>query len=61
MAGDWERARRVDEAIDCLEVAEAIAIGPLEAMQVVLARCRARGVENVTLEEVIRSWATIIG
>lgn len=38
-----------------------IAIGPLEAMQVILARCRARGVGDVTLEEVVRSWATIIG
>ncbi len=62
MPDTWERAHRIDEAVDCLEVSEAASLGPLEAMRVVLARCRAkRGASDVTLEEVVRSWTAIIG
>ena len=59
--GGWERGTLVDDAIDCFQVAEAASIGPLEAMRVVLARCRARGIPDVTLDEVVRSWAASIG
>lgn len=57
----WGRAVLVDEAVDHAAVAEAASQGTLEAMEVVLARCEAFGVGDVTLAEVVRSWATIMG
>ena len=57
----WQRLELIDEAVDDLSVLEAADKGPLAAMTVVLMRCKGLGVPDVTLGEVVRSWAATIG
>lgn len=52
----FERARRIDEAVDHLIVAEAAEKGVLPALVAVLARCEGAGVPDVTVAELVRAW-----
>ncbi len=52
----WQRAARIDDAVDHITVAEAAEHGALAVLEVIAARCELLGVPDATLSEVLRSW-----
>jgi hypothetical protein len=58
---DAPREELVAEAVDCLEVASAASEGVLPALEKVFRRCKALGLTDVRLEEVIAAWRETIG
>lgn len=52
----WQRALRIDDAVDHLSVAEAAEHGALAVLEVIAARCELLGVPDATLSEVLRAW-----
>lgn len=56
----WRRGQKIDQAVDDYSVAAAMSDGVVSAMVAVQLRCQAMGVPDVTLAEVIRSWAVTI-
>ncbi len=51
----WQRALRIDDAVEHVSVAEATEHGALPVLEVIAARCELLGVPDVTLSEVLRS------
>ena len=52
----WQRAARIDDAVDHLSVVEAAEHGALAVLEVIAARCEMLGVPDATVSEVLRSW-----
>ena len=57
----WQRAARIDDAVDHITVAEAADHGAPAALEVVAARCEWLGVPDATVSEVLRPWRACRG
>ncbi len=52
----WQRAARIDDAVDHLSVVKAAEHGVLAVLEVIAARCQMLGVPDATVSGVLRSW-----